>query len=129
MLFTLSKCTGHAGTRIGWTIVKDKQVARRMVKYLELSSIGVSKESQLRAVRILGALSDEIEAPPGPNLKFFDFAKQLLSERWDKLRQAVKCNGLFTVSEFPPAHCLFFREHTESHLGFVWMTCKDKNVD
>ncbi|KAI4382465.1 hypothetical protein MLD38_008427 [Melastoma candidum] len=102
MLFTLSKCTGHAGTRIGWTIVKDKQVARRMVKYLELSSIGVSKESQLRA---------------------------LLSERWDKLRQAVKCNGLFTVSEFPPAHCLFFREHTESHLGFVWMTCKDKNVD
>ncbi|KAI4384149.1 hypothetical protein MLD38_002337 [Melastoma candidum] len=129
MLFTLSKCTGHAGTRIGWAIVKNEQVAGRMVKYLELSSIGVSKESQLRAARILGAVCNEIEAPPGPNLKFFDFAKLLLSERWGKLRQAVKRSGLFTVSEFPLAYCLFFREYTGSHPGFVWMTCKDKNLD
>ncbi|XP_012834595.1 PREDICTED: tryptophan aminotransferase-related protein 2-like [Erythranthe guttata] len=48
MLFTVSKCTGHAGSRIGWAIVKDEAVARKMVKFIEVSTIGVSKEPQKR---------------------------------------------------------------------------------
>ncbi|KAF2312929.1 hypothetical protein GH714_042472 [Hevea brasiliensis] len=51
MLFTVSKTTGHAGMRIGWALVKDREIAKRMVKYIELNSIGVSKDSQLRAAR------------------------------------------------------------------------------
>ncbi|TXG56241.1 hypothetical protein EZV62_017554 [Acer yangbiense] len=58
MLFTFSKCTGHAGSRIGWALVKDTEVAKKMIKFIELNSIGVSKESQLRAAMILGTLSD-----------------------------------------------------------------------
>lgn len=88
-----------------------------MVNYLELSTIGVSKESQLRAARIIGAVCDEIEAPPGPCLNFFLYAKVLLSERWEKLREAVKHGGLFTISKFPPAYCVFSKEYSESHPG------------
>ncbi|KAH9531264.1 hypothetical protein CY35_19G029100 [Sphagnum magellanicum] len=56
MLFTLSKCTGHAGTRIGWAIVKDAAVAKKMVKFVELNTIGVSQDSQIRATQILKAV-------------------------------------------------------------------------
>ncbi|KAJ8623092.1 hypothetical protein MRB53_031621 [Persea americana] len=58
ILFTASKCTGHAGTRIGWALVKDPEVVRRMSDFLLLSSIGVSKDSQLRAAKILRAIRE-----------------------------------------------------------------------
>ncbi|KAF9626623.1 hypothetical protein IFM89_037416 [Coptis chinensis] len=57
----ISKSTGHAGSRIGWAIVKDKNVAEKMRKYIEISTIGVSKESQLRAAKILRAVSDSCQ--------------------------------------------------------------------
>ncbi|KAG5580674.1 hypothetical protein H5410_051301 [Solanum commersonii] len=34
MLFTISKCTGHAGSRIGWAPVKDKEVVRKMTNFM-----------------------------------------------------------------------------------------------
>eukprot|EP01051_Picozoa_sp_SAG22_P022673 SAG22_NODE_5523_length_999_cov_1.715556_1_plen_78_part_00 len=33
-LYTLSKLTGHAGTRIGWALVKDEAVAARMAAWI-----------------------------------------------------------------------------------------------
>ncbi|KAF3322039.1 L-tryptophan--pyruvate aminotransferase 1-like isoform X1 [Carex littledalei] len=63
MLFTVSKATGHAGTRIGWALVKDADVARKMVKFIEMNSIGVSKDSQIRAARILQVVSDGYDLP------------------------------------------------------------------
>ncbi|RWR94068.1 L-tryptophan--pyruvate aminotransferase 1-like protein [Cinnamomum micranthum f. kanehirae] len=61
MLFTSSKSTGHAGTRIGWALVKDPKVAKRMSEFLVLSSIGVSKDSQLQAAKILRAVREGYE--------------------------------------------------------------------
>ena len=40
-----------------WAIVKDSHVAKLMVKFLEISTIGVSKEAQLRAISILEMIS------------------------------------------------------------------------
>ncbi|KAG6397594.1 hypothetical protein SASPL_143763 [Salvia splendens] len=57
MLFTASKCTRQASSRIEWAIVKDSNVAKQMVKFLEISTIGVSKEVQLRAISILEIIS------------------------------------------------------------------------
>ncbi|KAL0421413.1 UNVERIFIED_CONTAM: Tryptophan aminotransferase-related protein 2 [Sesamum latifolium] len=57
ILFTVSKCTGHAGSRIGWALVRDENIARKMVKFIEINTIGVSKEAQLRAANILETIS------------------------------------------------------------------------
>ncbi|OAY58512.1 hypothetical protein MANES_02G183501v8 [Manihot esculenta] len=40
MLFTLSKLTGHAGSRFGWAMLKDKAVYERMERYLKLNTMG-----------------------------------------------------------------------------------------
>ncbi|CAI8583373.1 unnamed protein product [Vicia faba] len=56
-LFTVSKSTGHAGMRIGWALVKDLEVAKKMTKFIELNTIGISKDSQLRASKFRDRLS------------------------------------------------------------------------
>ena len=53
MLFTLSKLTGHAGTRVGWAFVRDERVAEEMRAFVATTSLGVPHDAQLRASSIL----------------------------------------------------------------------------
>ncbi|EHA8588173.1 putative L-tryptophan--pyruvate aminotransferase 1 [Cocos nucifera] len=118
MIFTVSKSIGHAGSRIGWALVKDTAVALKMVKFLEISTIGVSKVSQIRAAKILKAVSDSYENPiPGNQDKVFDFGRHLLANRWKKLRELVKASGIFSLPEFPSETCKFTGEKAETLPG------------
>ncbi|CAL0330848.1 unnamed protein product [Lupinus luteus] len=115
MLFTFSKCTGHAGSRIGWAIVKDIEVAKKMTHFLYLSSVGASKESQIRAAKILGVLCDSYQ-----NLgsqPFFEYGKCLMRERWEKLREVFEKSNVFTLAKYPKAYCKFTNETSETYPG------------
>jgi L-tryptophan--pyruvate aminotransferase len=93
MIFSLAKATGHAGTRIGWAVVKDPEVAAIMKDYMELSTCGVSVDSQRKAdgvfTRIL-SLSRFFKSP-------FDYAKEELSLRWEVFKNGVKDNTDFKL--------------------------------
>ncbi|KAI3795958.1 hypothetical protein L1987_38619 [Smallanthus sonchifolius] len=126
MLFTASKCTGHAGSRIGWALVKDKDVAKKMTKFLEVSTIGVSKESQLRVAKILQVVADRCKrfgSPQGHN--FFEFGKSLLAKRWEILRETVKKAQMFTLPKYPLQHCNYTGDVTQAHPAFAWIKCKE----
>ncbi|KAK4763934.1 hypothetical protein SAY87_013372 [Trapa incisa] len=126
MLFTFSKSVGHAGSRIGWAIVKNKEIAIKMVKLIEVLSIGVSKEAQLRATKILGAICDGYEgslAIPESD-KFFDYFRRIMAERWNKLREVVKKNQVFSLPEYQQEHCLFSEGLAGTHPGFAWLKCE-----
>ncbi|KAL3511323.1 hypothetical protein ACH5RR_030724 [Cinchona calisaya] len=130
MLFTVSKCTGHAGSRIGWALVRDKDVAKKMVKFMEVSTIGVSKESQLRAAKILGIISDSCQDDKSPDLdNFFEYSQHLMAQRWEKLRQVVKLNELFSLTKYPSEYCLFTKDFTQAHPAFAWMSSKSNMED
>ncbi|XP_049403727.1 L-tryptophan--pyruvate aminotransferase 1-like [Solanum stenotomum] len=122
MLFTISKCTGHAGSRIGWALVKDKEVAKKMTKFIEISTIGVSKEAQLRAAKILEVVSDSCLDPKMEN--FFEYSQSLMSDRWKRLRQVVIANDFFVLQKYPFQYCLFTKDFCESHPAFAWLICK-----
>lgn len=94
-------------------------VAKRMMQFIELNTIGVAKESQLRASKILQLVSDGYESSPDPGSekKLFDFGRQKLSVRWRKLVDAVQASGIFTVPSFEPALCNFTGEVTENCPG------------
>lgn len=118
MLFTVSKATGHAGTRIGWALVKDADVARKMVKFIEMNSIGVSKDSQIRAARILQVVSDGYDLPDSKGAdRLFHFSRHLLADRWGRLRQAVEESGRFSLPQFSSEFCEFTKEHAETYPG------------
>ncbi|KAK4375669.1 hypothetical protein RND71_006346 [Anisodus tanguticus] len=109
MLFTLSKCTGHAGIRIGWALVKDKEVAKKMTKFIEISSIGVSKDSQLRAAKILDVIADTYEDIEkfGKATPFFHYGYNEMAERWRQLISAVSKGQTFSLPDFPVEKCNF----------------------
>lgn len=93
-------------------------VAKRMMRYIELNTIGVSKEAQLRASKILQLVSDGYESPdPGSEKKLFDFGRQKLSARWRKLLDAVQASGIFSVPSFEQTFCNFTGEVTENCPG------------
>ncbi|PIN09986.1 L-tryptophan--pyruvate aminotransferase [Handroanthus impetiginosus] len=126
MLFTVSKCTGHAGSRIGWAIVRDEKVARKMVKFMEINTIGVSKEAQLRAANILEIISLSCQKHKPHDLEnFFKYSHRLMVQRWKKLRDAAKNNELFYVPKFPHRYCKFSRDYTETYPAFAWIKCKE----
>ncbi|KAG6517189.1 tryptophan aminotransferase-related protein 1-like isoform X2 [Zingiber officinale] len=130
MLFTVSKTTGHAGSRLGWALVKDKDVAKRMIKFVELNSIGVSKDSQFRAAKILKAISDGYELPnPKNKYKLFDFGHLLMSVRWKRLREAVKVSGIFSLPEFQSSYCTFTGKRAETYPAFAWLKCEKEGVE
>ncbi|KAL8457908.1 hypothetical protein ACS0TY_035681 [Phlomoides rotata] len=126
MLFTVSKSTGHAGTRLGWALVKDEEIAKKMTEFIVVSTIGVSKESQLRAAKILNVMSDsheersrfkDVEA-------FFDHSYNLMAMRWKQLRDAVEKSKLFSLPEFPHGKCSFSGRTFASQPAFVWLKCE-----
>jgi len=82
MLFSMSKLTGHAGTRIGWGLFKDKELADRVQLYLELTTCGVSLDAQYRAGNILSEVNR--------NDSLFGFATHKMKIRWSELKKAVK---------------------------------------
>ncbi|KAL6608289.1 hypothetical protein ACP70R_041352 [Stipagrostis hirtigluma subsp. patula] len=130
MLFTVSKCTGHAGTRLGWALVKDREVALKMIKFMELNTIGVSKDSQLRAAKILRAVNDGYKVSPGDEKScLFHFGRRQMAERWRTLRAAVAASGIFSLPEEIPGYCNFAKETTTSNPPFAWLRCEKEGVD
>lgn len=130
MLFTVSKSTGHAGTRIGWALVKDKEIAKKMTKFIELNTIGVSKDSQLRAAKILQAVSDNDHVGDLEKSEtFFEYGYNLMTKRWKNLRAAVNNNKLFSLPEFPLERCNFSDQTFEPQPAFAWLKCEGEIED
>ncbi|KAK4402758.1 Tryptophan aminotransferase-related protein 2 [Sesamum angolense] len=126
ILFTVSKCTGHAGSRIGWALVRNENIARKMVKFIEINTIGVSKEAQLRAANILETVSLSCQRHKPRDLEnFFECSQRLMAERWKKLREVVDNTELFFVPKFPIQFCNFTRDFTETYPAFAWLKCKE----
>ncbi|WVZ96724.1 hypothetical protein U9M48_042325 [Paspalum notatum var. saurae] len=137
MLFTMSKVTGHAGSRLGWALVKDREVARQMVYFVDRSTIGVSKESQLRATTILGVVSDAYEAEPAatggggtlPLPRLFDFARRRMEERWRTLRATVAASGAFSLPEQTSGYCNFAEQTVTACPAFAWLRGEKEGIE
>ncbi|GLT74617.1 hypothetical protein SLA2020_464050 [Shorea laevis] len=125
MLFTLSKLTGHGGSRFGWAIVKDKAVYEDMLKYMSLSTYGVPKETQLRALKLL----DVVIATAGREM--FDFGYSTMKERWGKFSKVLSMSKRFSYQQFDPLHfCNYFQELRGPTPPFVWLKCeREEDVD
>uniref|UniRef100_A0A0E0MRX1 tryptophan transaminase n=1 Tax=Oryza rufipogon TaxID=4529 RepID=A0A0E0MRX1_ORYRU len=136
MLFTVSKSTGHAGTRIGWALVKDRAIARKMTKFVELNTIGVSKDSQMRAAKVLAAVSDGYERRPEQTketmttpLRLFDFGRRKMVERWSMLRAAAAASGIFSLPEETSGFCNFTKDTATTNPAFAWLRCDREDVE
>jgi len=93
MVFSLSKATGHAGSRIGWGIFADKQVAQEVQEFIEIDSCGVSSDAQTKA---LSMILNQLSRPKSK--RCFYFGRYELKYRWAKLKQAAALHDTFTLT-------------------------------
>ena len=93
-----------------WALVKDKGVAQKMIKFIELNTIGVSKDSQLRAAKVLRTVSDGyVVSPAGEVSRLFHFSRRQMVERWS-IRAVVAATSIFSLPDELPTFCTFFKE-------------------
>lgn len=74
MVFSLSKATGHASTRIGWVVLEDPTLAAELELQIEHSTSGLSVDAQLAA-------EDIIKSQLNSNFTVFEDGKRTLQDR------------------------------------------------
>ncbi|CAI0396336.1 unnamed protein product [Linum tenue] len=118
-IFTLSKLTGHAGSRFGWAIVKDEDVYNKMLMHMQLNTMGVSRDTQLRALKLLKTIMAE-----GGGRTIFDFGYQTMKSRWEKLRKVVSVSKRFSLQDVSSHYCVFSGRVRESSPAYGWLKCE-----
>jgi L-tryptophan--pyruvate aminotransferase len=119
-----------------WALVRDPEIAKKMTKYIELNTIGVSKDSQIRASRVLRAVRRTYDLEhhhqhhhhsrdEGSTTKkkkknghgLFDFGYREMESRWAQLQAAISPSRCFNVSSPMSGHCSFFGRETTFNPG------------
>lgn len=123
MMFTLTKLTGHAGTRVGWAWVKDPQIAQYMRDFVNLISHGVPHESQIRTVFLLKHLMPhKSEASNYKHL--FEWGEEQMNIRWDRLDKLLQRTNRFIISDrLGPYHDLYSNNMRRAIPAYLWMKC------
>ncbi|XP_042013529.1 tryptophan aminotransferase-related protein 3-like [Salvia splendens] len=124
MIFTMSKLTGHAGSRFGWALVKDVEVYYNMMAYIIAAEMGISRETQLRALQLMKAILR------GDGKEIFDYAFEKMSDRWGKLSRIFSKSKRFSIQEIPPLYCNFFDKVRGPSPGYAWVKCeREEDLD
>ncbi|KAF3445639.1 hypothetical protein FNV43_RR10815 [Rhamnella rubrinervis] len=119
MIFSISKLTGHAGTRFGWALIKDEAVFNRMTTYLSLNTLGVSRDAQLRALKLFNVI---LQGRSGRDI--FEFGHKLMSSKWEKLNQTLSASTRFSLQKMGSQYCTFFRRVPEPSPAYAWLKCE-----
>ncbi|CAA0265364.1 unnamed protein product [Arabidopsis thaliana] len=123
-LFSLSKTTGHAGSRFGWGLVKDKAIYEKMDRFIRLTSMGVSKETQLHVLQLL-----KVVVGDGGN-EIFNFGYGAVKKRWETLNKIFSMSTRFSLQTIKPEYCNYFKKVREFTPSYAWVKCErpeDKN--
>ncbi|PON52681.1 Trytophan aminotransferase [Parasponia andersonii] len=120
MVFSISKLTGHAGTRFGWAVVKDEAVYERMVSYIQENTMGVSRDAQLRVFQLIKAILQG----KGKGKEIFDFAYKTMSKRWERLSKTLSVTSLFSIEKMGAQYCNFFHKVRHPSPAYAWLKCE-----
>ncbi|XP_054816269.1 tryptophan aminotransferase-related protein 4-like [Prosopis cineraria] len=119
MIFTLSKLTGHAGSRFGWAIVKDEAVYRKMLTYMDLTIFGVARETQLRVLKLLKVVLNN-----GNGREMIEFGHNIMRSRWMKISQTLSQSKRFSIQQLESQYCSFFQQVRLPSPAFAWVKCE-----
>uniref|UniRef100_J3L3I2 Alliinase C-terminal domain-containing protein n=1 Tax=Oryza brachyantha TaxID=4533 RepID=J3L3I2_ORYBR len=137
MLFTASKLSGHAGSRFGhaasnkachckWALVRDENVAKRAISYSRQSTYGVSRDTQLRMLKILKVIMANLQGKDD----IFAFGYDVMVSRWRTLNAVVSRSTRITLQKIRPQYCPYFKKTKEPSPAYAWVKCEwEQDVD
>lgn len=136
MLFTISKLTGHAGSRLGWAIIKDYDLYQKMYLYIQYNTLGVSHDTQLRATTLLKAIISGYEQSKGMKAfktdskqLLFHYAYPVMRRRWESLERIFSASDRFSLQSLQPLYCNFFKKVTDPSPAYAWVKCEREEED
>lgn len=88
-----------------WALIKDEQVYKKAIYYMKLNTMGVSRDTQLRMLKIIKV----ILAEHGRKGDIFSFGYQTMRERWTKLNKVVSKSKRFSLQTIPSQYCNYFK--------------------
>ncbi|CAK7346730.1 unnamed protein product [Dovyalis caffra] len=118
MIFTLSKLTGHAGSRFGWALIKNEAIYQRMLAYMSLSTYGVPRETQLRVLKLLKVVLE------GKGREMFEFGYETMRNRWKKLSKILSISKRFSLQDLEYQNCSFSKTIRGPSPAFAWLKCE-----
>nr|AZG03002.1 alliinase [Allium sativum] len=126
MLFALSKYSGHSGSRFGWAFVRDKAVYDKLTTYMATNSEGVSRETQLRTLKIIKEIVLQINQHKGTVGDFNEYGYTTLRNRWIKLTNLVAQSNRFSLQKLSPEYCNYFKRVRDPSPTYGWLKCEWK---
>ncbi|CAL9020431.1 unnamed protein product [Prunus brigantina] len=118
MLFSLSKLTGHAGSRFGWAVIKNESVYQKMTEYMSSSSMGVSRDAQLRALKLINVVLET------RGKQIFEFGYHTMRNRWKSLSKILSLSSRFSLQKLGPRYCTYFQKIRGPSPAYAWVKCE-----
>lgn len=106
MVFSLAKATGHASTRIGWALIKNEALAKKVKDFIEYNTAGVSIEAQTKAINVIRYTLNTTDT-------CFEEGKKILTRRHQQLTKLklpfkkLSHNGMFLWLEMGDPETFF----------------------
>lgn len=85
-------------------MIKDKDVYQKVLNYILVADLGISKDTQLRVLKLLK------KAVEGDGKPIFEFAYKKMRDRWERLTSVFSKSTRFSIQQRHPLHCNFFNE-------------------
>ncbi|CAO1945182.1 unnamed protein product [Urochloa humidicola] len=120
MLFTMSKPSGHAGSRFGWALIRDDAVAARVQEYVSNSIMGASRDTQLRMLGIVKAMLANLHGEDD----IFAFGHDVMRTRWRRLNAVVSRSRRISLQKMAPEYCTYFNRIREPSPAYAWVKCE-----
>lgn len=75
-----------------------------MLKYMSLSTYGVSRETQLRVLKLLKVVIE------GKGREMYEFGHKTMKTRWQRLSKSLSLSKRFSIQELESHYCSFCRK-------------------
>ncbi|XP_062219760.1 tryptophan aminotransferase-related protein 3-like [Phragmites australis] len=125
MMFTMSKPSGHAGSRLGWALIRDENVAKRAKEYVQSSIMGASRDTQLRMLGIVKVMLANLHGEED----IFTFGHNVMRARWRRLNAVVSRSRRISLQKIPPQYCTYFKRIREPSPAYAWVKCEREEDD
>ncbi|KAJ3695037.1 hypothetical protein LUZ60_000414 [Juncus effusus] len=122
MLFSGSKSSGHASSRFGWALISDEKVFEKATLYMQMNSMGVSRDTQLRILKIIKSMLSQI----GGDEDIFKFGFNTMKERWSKLNSVINSTTRFSLQLLSPKYCMYFKKIRDPSPAYAWLKCENE---
>ncbi|KAL5173567.1 Chlorophyll a-b binding protein, chloroplastic [Glycine soja] len=101
-----------------WAIIKDEAVYQKMMIYLRLSTIGVSRDVQLRVLKLLDMATE------GDGKEIFQFTYSTMNDHWIRLKQIIYKSKRFSLQKLSPQYCTFFKSVRDPSPAYARLKCE-----